>query len=260
MKKRLGITILVVVFMAATAVAEVAVTVYNQNLALIKDQRDLNFQSGMFELSLTDVPSQIDPTSVHFKLLEQPEKVALLEQNYRYDLVGFNKILEKYLDQKIELIDEDGEIFSGILMAYDGRAITLMKPSGELQVLISDKLSRYGFPSLPEGLITKPTLVWLFDSDLKGDYPAEVSYLTKGMNWHAEYVGVVSEDESELDLAGWVSIENNSGAAYDDAKLKLVAGDVNIVQEHPGRGVGFDREMAVAAKQAPGFEEKAFFE
>ncbi|MBD3381087.1 MAG: DUF4139 domain-containing protein [candidate division Zixibacteria bacterium] len=261
MRFRLISIIFILMMFAVASSAEVAVTVYNQDLALIKDQRALEFKKGAFELSLTDVPDRIDPTSVHFKLMDNPEKVALLEQNYRYDLVDFNKILEKYLDREIEMVDEKGEMFSGKLLAHNRGAVTLMKPSGGLQVLMTDKLSRYSFPSLPEGLITKPTLVWLLDSDLAGKHEAEVSYLTKGMNWHAEYVGVVSEDETDLSLAGWVSIENNSGATYPEAKLKLVAGDVNIIEDkREFLMAAYEADYGRAAKAAPGFEEKAFFE
>jgi len=257
---KLFITIFLLTLLAGNILpAELAVTVYNENMALVKDQRALNFESGRFEYSLTNVPSQIDPTSVHFKLLENPEGAALLEQNYRYDLVGFGKIMEKYLDKQIEMIHEDGRVYSGTLLAHDGKTVTLLKPSGSLEVLVTEKLTKFDFPRLPEGLITKPTLVWLFDSDLSGKQEAEISYITKGMNWHAEYVGVVSDDEKMLDLAAWVSIENNSGATYKDAKLKLVAGDVNIIQPRP-RGFGALEMDLYAKAQAPGFEEKAFFE
>jgi hypothetical protein len=259
---RIGImtVILLVLFLYGGLSAELAVTVYNQNLALVKDKRALEFEKGRFEYSLTNVPSQIDPTSVHFKLLRNKDDAALLEQNYRYDLVGFGKIMEKYLDKEIEMIHENGIVYSGTLLAFDGKTVTLLKPSGALEVLVTEKVTKFDFPTLPEGLITKPTLVWLFDSELTGKQEAEISYMTKGMDWHAEYVGVVSEDEKMLDLAAWVSVENNSGATYKDAKLKLVAGDVNIIQPQI-RGLGrMEKEMYADFAAAPGFEEKAFFE
>lgn len=256
-----GIILLTVLVMAlcSSLYADVAVTVYNQNLAVVKDQRQIDFQKGKFEYSLVDVPSQIDPTSVHFKLLKNPDAVDLLEQNYRYDLVSFGKILDRYLDQNIDLVHEDGQVYSGILLAHDGNTITLMKADNSLEVIQTDKITKFNFPELPEGLITRPTLVWQFNSDLSGPQNSEISYMTKGMNWHAEYVGIVSNDDKSLDLSAWVSVENNSGGSYKDAKLKLVAGDVNIVQPPRGRqGMGYEADMVF--KGTAGFEEKPFFE
>ena len=253
--------ILTVILLTVTAVADdLAVTVYNQNMALVKDQRSIDFKKGLLEYSLTDVPSLIDATSVHFKLLDKPDGAALLEQNYRYDLIGFSKILERYLDKDIQLIHEDGSVFAGTLLANDGNTVTLLKPSGALEVIRTAKITKFDFPDLPEGLITKPTLVWMFDSDVSGKQNSEISYMTRGMNWHAEYVGVVSEDDKAIDISAWVSIENNSGATFKDAKLKLVAGDVNMVQDKAQYGRGMVMEDMALAKAPAGFEEKAFFE
>ncbi|HEQ99126.1 MAG TPA: hypothetical protein ENO22_07280 [candidate division Zixibacteria bacterium] len=157
------------------------------------------------------------------------------------------------------MIHEDGQIFSGTLLSHDGNTITLMKPDNSLEVVQTNKITKFDFPRLPEGLITKPTLVWLFDSELSGSQESEISYMTKGMNWHAEYIGIVSDDEKMLNLAAWVSIENNSGATYEDAKLKLVAGDVSIIKKEVDYGLGRGFEAAVAMPKI-GFEEKPFFE
>ncbi|MBD3217599.1 MAG: hypothetical protein GF310_04930 [candidate division Zixibacteria bacterium] len=260
MKKGIIIVFAAVMLLSSALYADLAVTVYNQNLGVVKDQRSIDFQKGKFEYSLVDVPSQIDPTSVHFKLLQNPDAAALLEQNYRYDLVGFNKILDKYIDKTIEMVHEDGRIYSGTLLSHDGNTVTLMKPDNSLEVVQTEKITKFDFPKLPEGLITKPTLVWLFDSELSGSQDAEVSYMTKGMNWHAEYVGVISQKDDYLDISAWVSIENNSGATFKDAKLKLVAGDLNLVPDRPvvrREPVYVTGEIAQAAR---GFEEKAFFE
>ena len=255
------ILILTIIVLTVTAAADdLAVTVYNQNMALVKDQRAIDFDKGRFEYSLTDVPSLIDATSVHFKLVDNPEGAALLEQNYRYDLIGFSKILERYLDKDIQLIHEDGSVFAGTLLANDGNTVTLMKPSGALEVIRTAKITKFDFPDLPEGLITKPTLMWMFDSEVSGKQNSEISYMTRGMNWHAEYVGIVSEDDKAIDLSAWVSIENNSGATFKDAKLKLVAGDVNMVQDMPKAYRGYAEADMVLSKAPAGFEEKAFFE
>lgn len=259
MKRGIIAVAVLIMALSSSLYADLAVTVYNQNLAVVKDQRPIDFQEGRFEYSLVDVPSQIDPTSVHFKLLKNPDAADLLEQNYRYDLVSFGKILDRYLDQSIDLVHEDGQVYSGKLLAHDGNTVTLMKSDNSLEVIQTDKITKFNFPELPEGLITRPTLVWQFDSRLSGPRDAEISYMTKGMNWHAEYIGVVSNDEKSLDLSAWVSIENNSGATYKDAKLKLVAGEVNIIQPPKGRP-GYGAEEAILFKSTAGFEEKPFFE
>ena len=260
MKNGLILILTIIVLTVTAAADDLAVTVYNQNMALVKDQRSIDFDKGRFEYSLTDVPSLIDATSVHFKLVDNPEGAALLEQNYRYDLIGFSKILERYLDKDIQLIHEDGSVFAGTLLANDGNTVTLMKPSGALEVIRTAKITKFDFPDLPEGLITKPTLMWMFDSEVSGKQNSEISYMTRGMNWHAEYVGIVSEDDKAIDLSAWVSIENNSGATFKDAKLKLVAGDVNMVRDVPQYGRGMVMEDMALAKAPAGFEEKAFFE
>jgi len=249
-------------FLAVTVQAQeksVSVTVYNQNLALVREVRELNFRKGVNEVKFTDVAAQIDPTSVHFKARQTPEQVAILEQNYQYDLVSSEKLLQKYIDQNIEVQTKQGEIYSGQLLSYDGSGLTLMQKEGDIKIVSRAEVRDISFPSLPEGLITRPTLLWLLDSDFQGKQKAEVSYLTGGMNWHAEYVAVVDQKDQNLELAGWVSIENNSGATYPQAKLKLIAGDVHRVEEEFRRMAvdGMAREAKIAA---PGFEEKAFFE
>ena len=260
MKRGMILLLTIIAFAVTASASDLAVTVYNQNMALVKDQRSIAFDKGRFDYSLTDVPSQIDPTSVHFKLMDNPDGAALLEQNYRYDLVGFAKILERYLDKDIQMIHEDGSVFSGTLLANDGNTVTLMKPSGALEVIRTAKITKFDFPDLPEGLITRPTLMWMFDSEVSGNQNSEISYMTRGMNWHAEYVGVVSEDDKAIDLSAWVSIENNSGATFKEAKLKLVAGDVNIVRDRPQYDRGYALEEMALAKAPAGFEEKEFFE
>jgi hypothetical protein len=237
---------------------EVALTVYNQNLALVREIRQLEFQKGVNEMKFSEVASQIDPTSVHFRALDAPLKILLLEQNYQYDLVSSEKLLQKYIDNEIGIQAKQGEIYSGRLLSFDGGGLTLKQPGGEIKIVSRSEIRDISFPALPEGLITKPTLVWLFDSEFKGRQKAEVSYLTNGISWHAEYVAVVDQADRNLELSGWVSIENNSGASYPQAKLKLIAGDIHRVQERMKR---MARDgMAAELAAAPTFEEKAFFE
>lgn len=245
--------------------AEVSITIYNQDLGLVKDVRELDFQKGKSLIQFTDVASQIDPTSVHFSPVNPSDQVSILEQNYQYDLVSSSKILEKYVDKEIELFTKSGDTkgeeksYKGTLLSYSNDNVTIQEPTGAIRIIRLDEVVDLYFPSLPEGLITRPTLVWFLDSQVSGKKKAEVSYLTSGINWHAEYVAVVDQKDENLELAGWVSIDNRSGASYQDAKVKLIAGEVHRVAEAPvptRMGKGFVAEMAAA----PQFEEKPFFE
>ncbi len=247
------------------AYAEVAVTIYNQDLGLIKDVRELEFQKGKSIIKFTDVAAKIDPTSVHFKPVNPSDRVSILEQNYQYDLVSSTKILQKYVDKEIELFTKSagsmgqGKSYKGKLLSYSNDNVTLQEPEGAIRIVRLDEVRDLYFPTLPEGLITKPTLVWLLDSEVSGKRKAEVSYLTSGINWHTEYVAVVDQRDENLELAGWVSIDNRSGATYEDAKVKLIAGEVHRVREErvpPRLAKGYALDVA----GAPQFEEKAFFE
>lgn len=233
----------------------VAITVYNNNLGVVKDLRTIDINSGISTIKLTDVAQHIDPTSVHINLDGE-----VLEQNYQYDLVSIDKILKKYLDKNIELINEKGELLEGILLTANSSQIVLKKKDGGLLMLPNTSKYQISVGELPEGLITKPTLVWLVNSPKSGEQDVEVSYQTSGMNWHAEYVVVLNKDDDMLDLNSWVSVDNNSGATFNNAKLKLIAGDVNLVKPQYNRLYREKSMMAMDAVTSPQFEEKSFFE
>jgi len=239
---------------------ELAITVYNNDLAVVKDIRNIELDLGDSELKYQEVAAAIDPTSVHFKSLTAPDKVAIIEQNYEYDLVSSEKLLEKYLDKIITVnIKEEGS-FQGKLLSYEGGSLILKAESDSVRMVTMNNLMNIDFPKLPEGLITRPTLVWMINNEQEGVHKTEVSYLTSRMSWHAEYVTVVKNNDQNLELSAWVSIDNKSGATYPDAKLKLIAGDVHrVVPPRPIRAAkGYVLEAMEAA--APQFEEKAFFE
>ncbi|MFZ1289790.1 MAG: hypothetical protein WAR79_06855 [Melioribacteraceae bacterium] len=234
---------------------EIAVTVYNSNLGVIKDTRSIKLNSGVSEISITDVAQFIDPTSVHIKF-----DGTVLEQNYQYDLVSLNKILQKYIDKNIQLINENNELVEGKLISALGNQIVLEQKEGGLIMLPNTDKYRFNVGSLPQGLITKPTLVWQLNSNKSGNQDVEISYQTLGMNWHAEYVAVLNNDDTKLDLNAWVSIENNSGSTYKNAKLKLVAGDVNRVQDTRPMYKGRELDNIAMSASADQFVEKDFFE
>lgn len=234
----------------------VAITVYNQNLGVVKDVREIDISSGISIIKLTDVAQYIDPTSVHIDIDGE-----VLEQNFQYDLVSMDKILKKYLDKNIQLVGEKGEFIEGKLLSANGLQIVLQKNDGGLIMLPSVGKYQISVGSLPEGLITRPTLIWMVSSNSSGKQDVEVSYQTSGMNWHAEYVVVLNEDDTKLDLNSWVSVENKSGSTYKNAKLKLVAGDVNLVKNNNYIQPQYDRVYAAKSMQvAEQFNEKSFFE
>jgi hypothetical protein len=237
----------------------VDLTVYNQNTALVKDKRTLQLKSGTNEVRFSDVASQIDPTSVQFSSLTDPNGTRVLEQNYAYDIVGSAKILQKYLDQNISIVTEDGTKYSGKLLSGSDDII-LQGDDGQVTTVKLARVRDLKFPSLPGGLITKPTLVWLLNSSKDGNQDVQVTYMTNGINWKANYVVVLNKDDTAMNLNGWVTIDNQSGATYEDANLKLVAGDVKRVTPAPAAVGGYPAPTATAKSAEAQFVQQDVFE
>jgi len=238
----------------------VAVTIYNINLGLVKDQRSINLPKGSGELKFMDVASQIIPASVHIKSLVDTDSLQVLEQNYEYDLLNPQKLLDKYVGKEVKLYNknpytEREELVTATLLSNNGGAI--FRIGNEITF---GHPGRIIFPGVPENLISKPTLVWLIENSLKAPQNVEASYLTNGINWRADYVVTLNDRDTGADLAGWVTIDNKSGATYKDAKIKLVAGDVNRVKDEYEYNGKMMRAAEMAAKAAPQFKEEEFFE
>lgn len=239
---------------------DVAVTVYSNNLGLIKEVRTLRLPQGTSEVRFTDVAASIDPASVHFKSLTGPGDVSLIEQTFAYDLINPDRTLQKYIDQEITVHTEQGGTFRGRLLSASDKALMLRMEAGNLQSISSEHITTIDFPALPEGLITRPTLVWLIDSQKAGEHRVEVSYLTRNMSWHAEYVAVCKKNDSLLELNSWVSIDNQSGADYRNARLQLMAGDVHRATPQQIRPMAKGLDLMVGEAAPTQFEEKQFFE
>lgn len=238
----------------------VELTVYNQNLGVIKDKRFLNLKEGANEIKFQDVAATIEPETVHFKSLSFPDKCAIKEQNYEYDLVSPAKLLTKYVDKKVKIIMLDGTIYEGTLSSFDGQNLIIVNAKDGMLNMVnrSEHIRDITFPELPEGLITKPTLIWDIACSKAGRHLSEVSYMADGINWNADYVAVLNKDDKKMDLNGWVTIDNKSGATYKNAKLKLIAGDVRRVKD---KARFAEDTIVYSALQAnPTFEEKPFFE
>ena len=236
----------------------VEVTVYNSNFGLIKDTRKVSLSPGKGELRFMDVASHIMPVTVHAKSLNYPEGFSILEQNYEYDLMNANKLLDKYVGKKIKLI-----VWNEFQDRKEVVEATLLSNNQNQIYKINDEifLGHPGIkvlPEIPENLIAKPTLTWLYDNKNKADHDLEVSYLTNNISWKADYVVVLNVDDTSADVSGWVTLDNKSGATYKNARLKLIAGDVHRAEEQFEDRVYMMKQMERAA--APQFEEKAFFE
>lgn len=223
---------------AAGAVAEpqakpgVSLTVYNNDFALVKDRRELDeaMKKGINLIRFRDVASTIDATSVHFRSLTDP-KAAVVEQNYEFDLVNADKLLAKYIDKQLTAFTADGNVYEGTLMSFDGRQLVLAKDKEKGPISIVERgenIKRIQFGDLPEGLLTRPTLVWEVACEKEGKHLVEVSYIANSIRWRADYNVVLSPDDKAIDLSGWVTIENHTGTGYKDAVVKLLAGDTRI--------------------------------
>src|SRR6267143_25925 len=170
---------------ATVAGRDVAVTVYNENLGVVKDRRRFGIVGGVSELEFTDVASSIDPTSVHLRPLGKSD-VEILSQDYRYDLVSTDKLLERYVDQPIDVATKDDQVKHGSLLAFDPTSLVIQDAAGGLSLLNRAEVRQVGLKEVPKGLITRPTLVWRVHSDSGGPHDLEGSYMTAAGNWHAE--------------------------------------------------------------------------
>jgi hypothetical protein len=209
------------------------ITVYNENLGLIYQEKNLNLEKGLNILRIEGVSAQIRPTTVKLNFPKVTEKTAIMEQVFLYDLVSTAKIFEKYSGEKITFRLDNEESISGVLQHYDRNDVVVQLPDDGIRIVSTDNILDYEFPALPGGLITKPTLEWQIKSDFKGQTTAELSYLTSAMFWNAEYVLVLDQTEQEFDLSAWISLTNRSGASYREATLKLVAGGIHTVRDKP---------------------------
>ena len=227
--------------------------------AIVRHDRPYDIEKGLHTLRVTDVAALIDPTTVTFASLDRPA-TRVLEQSFQFDLVSQAKLIQRYLGQRIAVELPRGDqvdLVEGVLLgATDG--LTLQLDDGSVQAIRSYNNLR--FNQLPGGLNTRPTLEWLLDSPASGQQETRITYETEGLTWWADYN--ITYDESAactMDLSAWVSIINQSGAGYQNARLKLIAGDVHRAERRqPQRDVVY--KMAMAAEADAGFVEKSFFE
>lgn len=231
--------------------------------AMIKQDRVINIQKGQFELRFSDVTSQIDPTTVSFSTPNSPGAAFVLDQNYQFDIVSTQKLLEKYVGQEVIVEQTSGgknKIIEGRLLGTNGGIII---QEGNGSVITLSRYDSVAFPSLPGGLLTKPTLLWLLNGKTAGEQLARVTYQTKGMTWWADYNLTLKENQGKcnMDLSSWVSLLNQAGSSFENTRLKLIAGDVHRAEPHAPVGRNAVKAMRMSfAESDAGFQEKSLFE
>lgn len=242
----------------------VNITVYNSNVGVVRETRQVNLGTGQTALNFADVAAQIHPETVHLASLTQPSALSILEQNYQYDLLNPAKLLDKYVGRELTLVLSTYENNTtrytptkATLLANNGGAV--WRINGQI-VINPSNIAEMRFPELPENLVASPTLIWEVENTLTGPQTLEASYLTGGMNWRSDYVLVLNTDDTSGDLQGWVTLTNQSGVSYANARLQLVAGDLNRVNE--GRDMDMLRtaDRARTPKDESQFTEQSFFE
>ncbi|MBI3189953.1 MAG: hypothetical protein HYZ33_04830, partial [Ignavibacteriales bacterium] len=255
----------------------VDLTIYNQNLSLIREERTMKLPKGTSRVVVPDIPETIDGTSVHFLSLTAPDAVKVLEQNYQYDLVNQGKLLEKYIGKEVEFVRLDEATkkeytVKGIILStgyqaqpmwgtnqinYSSVGGMVAEVNGKIEVSPAGRLV---LPSLPEGLILKPQLEWLVANSKEGEHNTEISYLAGQLSWSCNYVVLLNKEDTKLDLTGWVTLTNSSGTTFNNAGLKLVAGDVNIVREQFNKGMVSAMRMETMDAAEPQFKQTDLFE
>jgi len=237
---------------------DLAVTVYNNGRALVRDRRQLSLLPGELTLTFMDVSEQIQPETVSIRSLSDPGRLRILEQNYEYDLMSPEKLMEKYVGQDVKLVNQDQRLY------FTTQNAKLLSVNGGPVYQVGDAIylghpGTVVLPKVPSELIARPSLVWLLDND-GTDHEVEATYLTGGLSWRADYVLTLNRAEDHMDLEGWVTLHNGSGATYQDAQLKLVAGEVNQVRPQPELMLGVAMARMDKAAAAPPMAEEAFAE
>jgi hypothetical protein len=242
--------------------SDLSVTVYNSDLALVRDVRKLTLPAGTFQLKFMDIAASINPATVHFRSLSNPGRLSVLEQNYEYDLLDPAKLLAKYVGREVTLVR--ARQVNGTTEWQDVPATLLADNNGPVwkignEIVTGFPAQTFRFPEMPGNLYDRPTLVWTLENRGPAQQQVEASYLAQRLSWSADYVLTVDRDDTSADLDGWVTLANNSGTAFRNARLQLVAGELNHVRpEEAYRALAMGGNR-VAPAAAP-FQQEAFSE
>ena len=240
--------------------SELSITVYNSDIALVRDVRNLQLTRGIGNLRFMDIAATVNPATVHFRSLTEPSRVSVLEQNYEYDLLEPDKLLRKYVGREVTLIRNRQE--GGTTRQEEVKAMLLSYNNAPVWRIGNEIVTGMGadhirFPELPDTLYTRPTLIWTVENGGAARHRVEASYLAGKLAWNADYVFTVARDDKSAGLNGWVTLTNGSGTAFRNAKLQLVAGDLNRVQQQIGKRLDAMRDRAAPAAESR-MEEEAF--
>jgi hypothetical protein len=241
---------------------DLAVTVYNSDLALVRDVRELRLPRGVAELRFMDIAATVNPATVHFRSINQPSELDVLEQNYEYDLLEPDKLLRKYVGRDVTLVrmrQQGGtttpEEVTARLLSYNNQPVWQIGS----EIVTGLHADHIRFPELPGNLYARPTLIWTLENGGAERHRVEAAYLAGKLSWAADYVLNVGRDDKAADLDGWVTLTNGSGTAFNNARLQLVAGDLNRVRQAIGRSM-MEQSARVPAAAAPPMEQEAFSE
>src|SRR5215831_1721268 len=237
---------------------DLGVPVYNSDIALVRDVRQIQLPQGNSDLRFVDIAATVNPATVHFRSLTDPSKVHVLEQNYEYDLLDPEKLLHKYVGRDVTVIrtrQDQGttsdETVRARLLSYNGAPVWQIGN----EIVTGMPAYQFRFPELPDSLYTRPTLIWTLDNTGAARHRVETSYLAGKLSWSADYVLTIARDDKAADLDGWVTLTNGSGTSFRNAKLQLVAGDVNRVRGVIGRMMADEARAEKAAAAAPMAQE-----
>ncbi|HLN02599.1 MAG TPA: hypothetical protein VK335_25145 [Bryobacteraceae bacterium] len=279
---RLRATVLCSLIAAVCLAADPALTVYNQQFAVVRETIPLDLKQGLNQIQFTGTTAQLEPESVMLRDPSGQRLLRILEQNYRADPVSLEALMRRYEGQTIEFQVHNGdriETVSGKIVRAEAVApaqwFNQPSPYGQQQPGVAQPIIEVAgklrfdlpgtplFPGLGAGMILQPTLDWTIETDHAGLVNAELAYVTGGFNWNADY-NFVQGDANKLDIIGWVTLENRSGKEFENARVKLMAGDVNKLQP-PGFGgpramMMGSAGMAVQEMSGPQVVEKTFDE
>lgn len=257
----------------ASGPSQSELTIYNSGFGLVKETRQIHLTQGRQSINVEDVASLIEPSSVSIRSLTDPTSISVLEQNYQYDLISTQAILSKSVGRRVKYtrtIGNQRDVLEGVLLSSPSSVVT--NPDGQSQTtyngmvirtddgrIVLDPTGEVEVTQVPPGLISKPTLMWDLDSQKAGDHTVELSYISRGLNWNADYV-VTLNGMGSGDIQGWVTLSNTSGATWENAKLKLLAGDVHTVQRTMSLTRGPSTLASAAKAMGGGFQEESLFE
>jgi hypothetical protein len=242
---------------------DLSVTVYNSNIALVRDVRQVSLPGGAGVLHLSDIAATVNPASVHFRSLTEPSRLSVLEQNYQFDLLDPQRLLRKYIGREVKLLRTRQQGGSSVQEEVTARLLAFNDaPVWQIgnEIVTGLSAEQYRFPEIPDNLHSRPTLVWQLDNTGQGRHRIETSYLAGNVNWNADYVLTVGRDDARADLDGWVTVRNTSGASYRSARLQLVAGELHREREELDDLRKMQELAAADSVRASSFAREAFSE